>query len=70
MERQTLSAKEAAKYIGISYWLILEIAKRKEIPCIRIGSRVLFRKDALDNWMAEREVESVQQPIVKKISIR
>jgi excisionase family DNA binding protein len=70
MERQTLSAKEAANYIGISYWLILEIAKQKEIPCIRIGTRVLFRRDAIDNWMAGREVESVQQPIVKKVSIR
>jgi excisionase family DNA binding protein len=66
MERQTLSAKEAAKYIGISYWLILEMAKRKEIPCIRVGSRVLFRKNAVDSWMAEREVESVQQPFEKK----
>ncbi|MBI0578612.1 excisionase family DNA-binding protein [Neobacillus cucumis] len=70
MERQTLSAKEAAKYIGISYWSILEIAKRKDIPCIRIGSRVLFRKDAIDNWMVDREVESVQQPDVKKVLIR
>lgn len=45
MESQTLSAREAAKYIGISYWLILEVVKRKEIPCIRVGSRVLFRRD-------------------------
>jgi excisionase family DNA binding protein len=67
---QTLSAKEAAKYIGISYWLILEIAKRKEIPCIRIGSRVLFRKDAIDNWMEEREEESVEGPILEKVWAR
>jgi excisionase family DNA binding protein len=66
MERQTLSAKDAAKYIGISYWLILEISKRKEIPCIRVGSRVLFRRDALDNWMKDREAESIQQTYTKK----
>ncbi|GHH96658.1 excisionase family DNA-binding protein [Neobacillus kokaensis] len=70
MERQTLSAKEAAKYIGISYWLILDITKRKEIPCIRVGSRVLFRKDALDDWMEEKEHESVQQPKMKLVSTR
>ena len=51
----TLSAKEAATYLGISYGLILELAKRKEIPHIRAGARVLFRQSTLDEWMEKRE---------------
>ncbi len=55
MGRSTLRAKEAAKYLGVSYWLILEMAKKREIPHIRAGSLVLFRRETLDSWMKEQE---------------
>lgn len=54
-ERITLTAKEASEYLGVSYWLILEMSKRKELPHIRAGKRVLFRKEALLAWMREQE---------------
>ena len=60
MGRSTLTAKEAAKYLGISYWLCLEMAKRGEIPHIRAGSRVLFRRESLDGWMDEQEQENLK----------
>ena len=53
--RATFKAREAAEYLGVSYWLILEMAKRGEIPHIRAGRLVLFRKEALDRWMDEQE---------------
>ncbi|MFL0196964.1 excisionase family DNA-binding protein [Clostridium sp. WILCCON 0269] len=54
----TMKAKDAAKYIGISYWLILEMAKRHEIPYISCGRKKLFRKESLDKWMEEKEKAS------------
>ncbi|PWA12080.1 DNA-binding protein [Pueribacillus theae] len=66
IERQTMTAKEAAQYIGVSYWLILEMAKRGEIPCIRAGKRVLFRNEALDLWMSGQEMRSMQQSVSNK----
>ncbi len=51
----TFTAQEAANYLGISYWLILELVKRKQIPCTNLGRRKLFRKQALDDWMTEQE---------------
>ncbi len=60
MGRSTLKAKEAAKYLGISYWLILERAKRGEIPHIRAGSLVLFRRETLDSWMEQQEQENLK----------
>lgn len=51
----TMTAQEAAKYLGISYWLILEMTKQNKIPFIACGSRKLFRKAALDKWMEEQE---------------
>lgn len=57
--RTTLTAQEAAEYIGISYWLILELVKRKQIPSIRAGARVLFRESALNDWMTNQEQASL-----------
>ncbi len=56
----TMDAKEAAKYLGISYWLLLEKCKAKEIPHIRVGKRVLFRKETIDRWMTNQETLSLQ----------
>lgn len=66
MEQITMTAKEAAEYIGVSYWHLLETAKRKQIPHVRVGARVLFRKETLDRWMANQEVLSVQVDIPDK----
>ncbi|MCL6558881.1 MAG: helix-turn-helix domain-containing protein [Firmicutes bacterium] len=60
-KRATVDAKEAAEYIGVSYWLLLEMAKRGEVPCIRAGRRVLFRVASLDAWMRDQEEKSVRK---------
>ncbi len=69
-QRVTLTAREGAEYIGISYWLILELVKRRQIPAIRVGGhtgghaggRVLFRRESLDLWMSEQEGKVVEKP--------
>lgn len=55
IQKATLSSREAAEYLGISYWLILEMVKRKEINPIQCGRRYLFRQAGLDEWMAKQE---------------
>ena len=55
-----MKAKEAAVYVGISYWLLLELTKKCELPFIAAGGRKLFRKESLDLWMANMEAQSVQ----------
>lgn len=59
-EAVTMKAKEAAVYVGISYWLLLELTKKRELPYIAAGGRKLFRKESLDQWMANSEEQSVQ----------
>jgi excisionase family DNA binding protein len=61
LERSTLKAREAAAYLGVSYWLLLEMAKRGEVPHIRAGRLVLFRKEALDAWMRQQEQLSIRE---------
>ena len=61
LQRTTLTAKEAAEYLGISYWLITQLVKRKQIPCSRVGKRILFRKEALDKKKKKKENDSIEE---------
>lgn len=60
MTQITMKPEEAAKYLGIKYQTILEYARQKKIPHIRIGRRVFFRQEVLDKWMSEKEISSIQ----------
>jgi len=55
IQKVTFSSREASEYLGVSYWLLLEMVKRKEINPIRAGGRYLFRQAGLDTWMDEQE---------------
>ena len=59
VQRTTLTMKEAAEYLGISYWLINQLVRRKEIPCSKVGGKFLFRVQVLDEYLSFKEQESV-----------
>lgn len=58
-----LDINGAFDYFGglISKWLLYEAVKRKELPHISIGRRVLFRQSALDAWMQAKEIQSISK---------
>ncbi len=59
-KRITVPAKEAAAYLGISYWTLLQMVKQQRIPCIRLGNRmILFRIDTLNEWLKQQETQSL-----------
>lgn len=60
MKCQTMSVKEASLYIGVSKDIIYELSRKKSIPHLRVGRRILFRKSALDIWMYEQEKLSLK----------
>lgn len=59
VQRTTLTMKEAAEYLGISYWLINQLVIRKEISCSKVGGKFLFRVQVLDEYLSSKEQESV-----------
>ena len=59
IKRTTLTAKEAAEYLGISYWLANQLVRRKQIPCSKIGGKFLFRVQALDEYLTKKEKDSM-----------
>ena len=63
MTLDLMDGKELEVYLGgkLSYWTLLELAKAGELPHIRIGRRVFFRKQAIDAWLIELETGSVKK---------
>ena len=60
MARTMFTAQEGAEYLKISYYTALQKAKRGEIPCVRIGARVLFSQEGLDTWIEQQEAASIK----------
>ena len=60
VQRTTLTMKEAAEYLGISYWLINQLVRRKQIPCSKVGGKFLFRVQVLDEYLSSKEKESIK----------
>ena len=61
VQRTTLTMKEAAKYLGISYWLINQLVRRRQIPCSKVGGKFLFRIQMLDEYLSRKEKESIRR---------
>ena len=59
VHRTTLTMKEAAEYLGISYWLINQLVRRREIPCSKVGGKFLFRVQVLNEYLNSKERESI-----------
>ena len=70
-----MTAKQAAtEYFNgtISYWKLLELAKSGQIPHVKVGYRIIFRREALDAWMQSLEQnppanrnEEIVKPLAK-----
>ncbi len=59
--KSTMRAKEAASYLGLSYWKLMELRKAGQVPCAELDGLFLFRKETLDQWLADREAASVRR---------
>ena len=57
----TLNAKQAAMYIGVSYWTLLSLVRKGLIKHFKGGNKLLFRQQTLDEWMKMGEEESISR---------
>jgi excisionase family DNA binding protein len=53
-DRDLISAKQAAKKLGISPVYLYELARTKQLPSVRIGRAVRFRISALTDYANKR----------------
>lgn len=59
IKRTTLTMKEAAEYLGISYWLINQLVRKKQILYCKVGGKYLFRVNALNEYLSNMEQKSI-----------
>jgi excisionase family DNA binding protein len=55
MEEKFFTIEELAKYVNIPKSTIYKLSQKKEIPSIKIGKQLRFRKSSLDAWVSEKE---------------
>lgn len=61
-EERIMEPREAAEYIGVTYDTLLRWAREGIIPYSQPGGhRVLFRKKALDDHLANLEAQKLQK---------
>lgn len=53
-EPQILDVKEAAAYLRVSPWTIRDMLRTNSITFFRVRSRIFFRRDDLDQWIASQ----------------
>lgn len=52
------SQREAATYLGISYWTLRDLTFRGEIPHVKIRRRILVDRVDLDTYLDRMKVRS------------
>lgn len=55
MDRQTLTVKEVAVYLGVHQDTIYMMVRKKEIPHVKLRNRILFTRESIDTWLREQE---------------
>lgn len=55
-----MTVKEVAEYLSCSESKIRNMVRDKEIPFFRIGSKLNFNKEAIDNWIHNQEIRNLQ----------
>lgn len=57
-ERLTLTVEEAAGLLGISRALAYELVGRGELPCLRLGRRIVIPRRVIDVLLSRATPES------------
>ena len=60
-EDEFITIKEVSQMIKISEGSIYNMTYTRQIPCIKKGSRVLFERQAIRDWMREDRQKTVKQ---------
>jgi excisionase family DNA binding protein len=58
--KEILTPREAAEYLSVHVRTIYRLVKKMEIPGRKVGGSWRFKKEALDEWLSERQIPSLQ----------
>ncbi|MGG1960781.1 helix-turn-helix domain-containing protein [Bacillus pumilus] len=60
MQRTVITPSEAAKFLGIHKETVYIMCRKKRLPHFRVGKKIYFRIDSLNEWINKQINESVQ----------
>lgn len=52
-----IGAREAARALGICQKALWPLTKRRDVPCVRLGRRVLYDPADLRDWIQRQKEE-------------
>jgi excisionase family DNA binding protein len=55
-QERLLTRKDVMDYLRISHGTLDKLIKAREIPFIKLGRRVLFKKSDIDTWLESKRV--------------
>lgn len=55
MDKSHMNITETAEYLNVSVSLLRKLVRGRDIPFYRMGYRIMFSKDSLDKWIANKE---------------
>jgi excisionase family DNA binding protein len=58
--RVVFNSKQAANYLSIGYYTVLQLARIGDLEHIKNGTNYIFRKEHLDRWLDKQERRSKQ----------
>ena len=60
---EVFTVKELSNYLNCSISTVRSLVRKREIPFFRIGSKLYFKKSAIDLWIKNQEIKNMQESI-------
>ncbi|WP_058302877.1 helix-turn-helix domain-containing protein [Gorillibacterium timonense] len=64
IKRATVSAEEAAEYVGVSVDTLYELCRKKQFPHAQLLGRFVFRLASIDAWLTEQEKQNTSASVI------
>jgi excisionase family DNA binding protein len=66
-EKRFLNVKELCDHIGMSESYVYKMVSKKSIPHIKLGTRTLFERNQIDNWVIKGGRLGEELPSLPKV---
>lgn len=57
--KNILSVKEVAEYLGMNYFTIVRYAKSGRLPAMKTGRKWLFHRETLEDFIKKKSKENI-----------
>ena len=66
-EKRFLDVQELTEYIHMSESYVYKMVSKKSIPHIKLGTRTLFERNQIDNWVINGGATKEELPALPRV---